>query len=409
MVISDIGASGGTLSATVAWEENDRPKQVIWFRSSAATPALSAEAYLVGCAMPAMRDKEKRVRVEGAVGPELLESVAEAIAWIMAAFSYNEPPPVLECSRKNQAPRSAEGRVHAGMLSCGVDSLALIRLNHARYAETHPHRIRAGIAVGGFDCVTPVQFEELLERARAIGQSAGIEVLDIDTNLMEVAKWPNPERPFPRFSARQYEACILAACGHALSDHVSGISIGSSGVKPSVTLRRIHGTHPLLDPLYGSASMRVFHEHATVMRLDKIRAILDWDAAMQNLMVCNQWDRKELHCGRCGKCVRAVMEFMTLGKLDASPFRGRAVSAQDILAVGVNQRNAASAWEDLIAPMMALGRADLAQAIQKIIADYRRSQRIEAWKERAKNADARYLGGMAVKANRFARRMASPS
>ena len=409
MVISEIAVAGPRLSATVTWEDNDRPKQVLWFESAAAPLTPSAEAYLVGCAMPAMRDREKRVLVEGAVGPELLESMAEAIAWIMTAFRYDEPPPVLECSRTNQTPRTAAGRRHAGMLSCGVDSLALIRLNHARYAETHPHRIGAGIAIGGFDCVTATQYAQLLERAHAIGQSAGIEVLDVATNLMEVAKWPNPTRPFARFSARQYEACILAACGHALSDRVSGISIGSSGVKPALTLRRVHGTHPLLDPLYGSASMRVFHEHATTMRFEKFRAIAEWDVALRNLLVCNQWDRTEVNCGRCGKCVRAILELMMLGKLEVSPFRGRSVSAGDILSIRVTQAIAASAWEDLVPPMMALGRNDLALAIQAIVADYHRNRRIEALKERAKRADARYLGGMAVRANRLARRILLPA
>jgi len=201
----------------------------------------------------------------------------------------------------------------------------------------------------------------------------------------------------------------LAACGHALSDRVSGISIGSSGVKPALTLRRVHGTHPLLDPLYGSASMRVFHEHATTMRFEKFRAIAEWDVALRNLLVCNQWDRTEVNCGRCGKCVRAILELMMLGKLEVSPFRGRSVSAGDILSIRVTQAIAASAWEDLVPPMMALGRNDLALAIQAIVADYHRNRRIEALKERAKRADARYLGGMAVRANRLARRILLPA
>jgi hypothetical protein len=249
----------------------------------------------------------------------------------------------------------------------------------------------------------------LLERAHAIGQSAGIEVLDVATNLMEVAKWPNPTRPFVRFSTRQYEACILAACGHAVSNRVSGISIGSSGVNPAVTLRRLHGTHPLLDPLYGSASMRVFHEHATMMRLEKLRVVAEWDVALRSLMVCNQWDRTELNCGRCGKCVRAVLEFMALGKLDASPFRDRGMSAEDILSIGVTQAIAASAWEDLVSPMMALGRDDLARAIRAIVADYRRNKRISAAKEAAKELDRRYLGGLAVRVNRAVRRAYRPT
>jgi len=153
MVISEISVAGPRLSATVEWEDNDRPEQVLWFESAAAPLAPSAEAFLVGCAAPAMRDREKRLLVDGAVDPEILESVSEALAWIMASYGYDYPAPVLEASRTNQRPPAPRGR-HAGMLSCGVDSLAMLRLNHARYAPTHPHRISAAIAIKGFDCVT---------------------------------------------------------------------------------------------------------------------------------------------------------------------------------------------------------------------------------------------------------------
>jgi hypothetical protein len=403
MVISGISVDGSRLSATVEWEDNDRPKQVLWFESAAVPLAPSAEAFLVGCAAPAMRDREKRLLIHGSVDPALLESVAEALAWIMSAFGYEYPAPVLEATHVNRSP-APRGR-HAGMLSCGVDSLAMLRLNHARYAPSHPRRIAAGVVIGGFDCVTPAQYAQLMERAHAVGEAAGIEVLDVNTNIAEVAQWPHPTRPFPVFSPREYQACILIAAAHALSGRISSVSVASWGAASlAVAFQRARGSHPLLDPLYGSSSMRVFHADGTVPRLQKLRIVADWDVAMKNLLVCSKWDRPlDSNCGRCGKCVRAMLEFVAVGKLDSSPFRGYDVSAGLVRSTHVTNDYSESPWRQLIAPLMAVGRADLAQAVQTILGEYRGRKRIAAAKERAKEFDSRYFGGLAVRLNRFAR------
>lgn len=402
MVISGISVAGPRLSATVEWEDNDRPKQVLWFESAAVPPTPSAEAFLVGCAAPAMRDGEKRVLVDGPVDPALLESVSEALAWLIAAYGYRDPAPVLEASHVNQRPPAPRG-LHAGMLSCGVDSLAMLRLNHARYAPTHPRRIAAGIAIKGFDCVTPTQYAQLLKRARAVAQATGIELLDLDTNIGEVARWPHPTRPFAVFAPREYQACMLAAAAHVFTGHISSVSIASSGADPALAFREARGSHPLLDPLYGSFSMRVFHENGTMLRMQKLRMVADWDVGLKNLLICSNWDRTELNCGRCEKCIRTTVEFIALGKLEASPFRGASVSAAAIRAIHLKSAVGESCWEELVAPLEAAGRIDLAQAAQAVVDEYRKRKRVEAVKERAKQFDERYLGGLAVRLNRALR------
>jgi hypothetical protein len=288
-------------------------------------------------------------------------------------------------------------------LSCGVDSLAMLRLNHARYAPTHPHRISAAITIKGFDCVTPVQQAQLLERAHAVGEAAGIEVIGVATNIAEVAQWPNPTRSFAEFSRGEYQACILVAAAHALSGYISSVSIASMGTSPELMFRRAWGSHPLLDPLYGASSMRVFHENGTMLRFQKLHVVTGWDVAMKNLLICSDWNRTELNCGRCGKCVRAMLEFIALGKLGSSPFSGCGVSAAFVLSMPVPNDFSEAAWEPLISPLAAAGRHDLAQAVQAIVDGYRRRKRIAAAKRIAKEFDERYLGGLAVRFNRAVR------
>jgi hypothetical protein len=279
----------------------------------------------------------------------------------------------------------------------------MLRLNHDRYPEAHPRRISAGIAVSGFDCVTPTQYAQLLERAHAVGQAAGIEVLDVATNIAEVARWPHPTRPFAAFSLREYHVCILAAVAHALAGHISSVSIASTGASLDLMFQQAWGSHPLLDPLYGCSSMRIFHENGTMLRLQKLRVVAGWDVAMKNLLICSKWDRTELNCGRCEKCVRTMAELITLGKLESSPFRGHSVSSEAVRSLTLTSAFGAFFWAELVSPLAAAGRNDLAQAAQAIVGEYRGRKRIAAVKERAKEFDSRYLGGLAVRLNRFAR------
>lgn len=402
MVISQISVVGSRLSGTVEWEDNHRPKQIVWFECAAAPLAPSPEAFLVGCALPAMRDRERRVLVDDTVDPELLKSVAEAMAWLMDAYGYNYPAPVLESSYTNQCPHPPSGS-HAGMLSCGADSLVMLRLNHARYAPTHPRYISTGIVINGVDTPTPTQYEQLIERARAVAETVGIELLPISTNLASVALWPHPTRPFGLFSPNEYGVCILAAAAHALSGRISSVSIGSAGTNLGFTFKQARGQHPLLDTLYGCSSMRVFHEDGTMTRLQKLRVIAQWDVGLKNLLICSDWGRKEVNCGRCEKCVRSMLEFIALGKLDASPFSGCSISAESVRSTMLNSACAESFWVDLISPLAAAGRNDLAQAARAVVREYHRRKRITAAKERAKEFDRRYLGGVGVRLNRFVR------
>jgi len=402
MLISEIAVTGTRLSASVTWEQNLRPQQTLWFDTPQAVPPASAAPFLVGCALPAMRDGEKRVAIEGAVDLELLENVTKALTYVNTACGYENPPPALEVGSIGAPPQL--GAPLAGFLSCGVDSLGMLRANHLWYPETHPRHIRAGIAIKGFDCVNQAQYAQLLKHAHAVGAAAGLEVLEADTNIAEVAQWPHPTRPFGVFSPMEYHGCILAAVAHAFAGRIAGASIASSGWKPEYAFQKTFGSHPLLDPLYGCASLRIYHEDGTVRRLEKLRLVAEWPAGLENLLVCSRWERGEQNCGRCEKCIRTKVEFLALGKLEASPFRGAAATPEEIRSLRLDGPIGESSWEELVEPLAAAGRSDLSAAARAIVEAYQRRKQLAAVKSFAKDFDRRYLGGLAVRANRFARR-----
>jgi len=402
MIVSDISVQGPRLSATVAWEDNDRPPQSIWFDIPEAPPALSAEAFLVACAMPAMRDREKRLRIDAPVDPDLLDSIPAALLWRMEAHGYEYPPPALEAPGKTGVP-DKRGLPAAGMLSCGIDSLAMFRLNLQRYHQDHPRRLRLGVVVKGFDA--PQQFEATQAAARRIGGCLGIDVISVNTNIQELTKWPHPTRPLSVFWGREWHGSAIASVAHTLTNRASLVSLASSGASLRLIRTQPWGSHPLFDPLFGSSAMPVYHENGAMPRLEKTRVVAEWEEGLRNLLVCTLWTRQVPNCGLCEKCMRTALALTILGRLDGSPFQNVPPTVEILRAVELKNYYEAWYFEELVGPLAAAGRNDLARATQGAVDRYRRRLRMGPMKERAKAFDRRYLGEMAVRTNRFARRI----
>ena len=169
------------------------------------------------------------------------------------------------------------------MLSCGIDSLAMFALNRKTYAEDHPRRLTAGIVVNGFDCANLEQYTRVLNAARRIGGDAGIDIIPVSTNMQELVHWKHPTRPLSVLWSTEWHGSALASIGHALSANFSSVSIAGTFDIPNM---RPWGSHPLTDPLYGLSDVQVFHENVTLSRFEKTRVVVEWDAALANLLVC---------------------------------------------------------------------------------------------------------------------------
>jgi hypothetical protein len=115
--------------------------------------------------------------------------------------------------------------------------------------------------------------------------------------------------------------------------HLSGLSTVSSGLGAVMLLlgyRRSYlpsgvtyntltplGSHPLTDPLFANEGMEVVHDGAEATRVDKLRRVVENEAALANLLVCA--DDPNVNCGRCEKCLRTMIPLRLLG-IDHGPF-----------------------------------------------------------------------------------------
>ena len=66
------------LHATVAWEDSDRPRQEVFIQTTETFGrdlGGAADAFAVGCLVPAMHRGEARMAIDGDVCPGLLEGL----------------------------------------------------------------------------------------------------------------------------------------------------------------------------------------------------------------------------------------------------------------------------------------------------------------------------------------------
>jgi hypothetical protein len=66
---------------------------------------------------------------------------------------------------------------------------------------------------------------------------------------------------------------------------------------------RCHGSHPLLDPLWGNEAMQINHDGAELSRWPKARSIIGNEIVQRYLRVCYAEPHSDYNCGHCHNCM----------------------------------------------------------------------------------------------------------
>jgi hypothetical protein len=364
---------GAWVAARVTWEDSDRSPMDIFFATDerfASNLSCDPHAFLVACVPPALRHGESRIAIDEDICPELHDGLQTATAILQRAAGRNAELRI-EARSTDRLP-SGPPRVRAGaFLSGGVDSLANLRLNRLTYPADHPRAFRDCLLVQGFDIGLRDEsgaFERAVTSLSAVAQDAGVTVIPVKTNV----------RLLDRESAfwmRESHGAALASVAHTLTDRLHSVSIAST--LDVSGLAQPWGSHPLLDPCYGSAALRIYHDGIRYTRLDKLRLVAGWDAALQNLRVCTRKGSPGLlNCGRCEKCTRTMLGLLAIGHLG----RCRAFEEDDVPKSALRRISITSgyhllSYRELIQPLAEIGRRDLARGIEE------RTLRYSAWEE----------------------------
>jgi hypothetical protein len=195
-------------------------------------------------------------------------------------------------------------------------------------------------------------------------------------------------------------ACF-AAIGHLFSTRLSSLSINSCH---DIPLIKPYSSHPLLNPNYSSSDLKIRHEGITLSRFAKTRLVADWDFALKYLRVCNRVEHYKpgmLNCGKCEKCVRTMVAFLALGKLEKATCFPSTEVTEELISSAVELKYVSFPyWKELLPPLAEKGRHDLINAIERRMSLYQKAQKRKDRRERIKQLDQKYLNSTLLRIKR---------
>jgi hypothetical protein len=382
------GAADGDafVAATVVWERRRRPPLSVSIATDSRLQpdlSVSADAFLLGTALVAMEHRERRISIDGTVDSRLISGLANAMR-VLAGWYRDVTPIEIEAAEVVVRPTpTTPGRV-AMTMSGGIDSLATLRHNHQTHPVGDPGRVRDAIVVAeGFDAFD--MGGSYFSRLEAIARDAGVELIPVRTNLRMI-------EPSDSFFLNKYHGAFLAGVAHVFHTRISQVLIASSYDTPNL---HSWGSHPELDPGYGTDALRVRHDLGEMSRFDKTALIATWPAAMSGLRVCLRSEggpNGEPNCGECEKCLRTLLALTALGMPQAvSSFPKTTVAPDDVAAVGPMTSQSAPFYRELVEPLRAADRLDLVEAIDVQLAAYERQRR--SLSSRMRSAERTVLHG----------------
>ena len=394
--------SGGAIraAADVTWEDSDRPTREIFFEieSPGELRTPSPDAFLAALAVPALHGGERRIAVHGTVCPRMRDGVVGVCRLLRSWHAELGAAPAIEPSGGFRAPWPAPAGQTGLFLSGGVDSLYTLAENRRDYPAAHPRAMRHAIFVRGLmmpfegtrDMVEDID-RRALPRVARLAAAAGLMLSTVRTNLGlaldEHAAY-----------AHLWAGAFLAAIAHLFTERLSRVTIASShdlvhGLIP-------WGTDPLLETRLSTGATEIDHSGIRATRLAKIREVGRWNAALEALVVCGESPLPGPHpnCGRCEKCVRTRAGLLAAGRLaEAVTFPDAPLDAAAIATVQpANPHVFPYFWDDMVEPLRAAGRPDLADAVSarcRREMDARAWHADSGWKGRLRRIDRRWFGG----------------
>lgn len=363
------------VSATLIWENRDRPAQEVYFETTTEYGedlCINPNSWLLCSALAAMRYGEKRIKIDAPISPEIKDGLTNAMRCLIDWHGGERRVIPIEAPIETQVSFANKTSRAGALFSGGIDALAMVRDNHLNFPVDHPRRIQDGILVYGVlegENEQDPSFKNVVDAVTKMANDAGIGLIQLYTNAYAHFRDLDADYKFWRF---EYHGSFLAAIAHAFAPRFSVASIASTydfaNLEP-------WGSHPLLDPLYSTTSLQVRHENAALSRLEKTQLVGEWDVALKQLRVCNEkesYQEGNYNCGECEKCVRTMTAFLSLGLLEKiATFKEKDVSKEKLInTCYLSDSYEVNCYREVIEPLRAIGRHDLVEGIEQIINRY---------------------------------------
>lgn len=273
----------------------------IFFECNQPVLRLTPEAGLAAAYLPALVNGSA-LHIKDPISPQLAANLPNIEAL------YRQWFPALQASQViarpgNPAPGEPARRVGV-FFSGGVDSFYTLL--------KHREEITDLVFVHGFDIwwgdqASPLsrQSVKMVERVAA---EFGKNALIIRTNLREMLD------PYLDWGDMAHGPAMFCVA-HLLSGVLGRVYIASSFF--AAPDDKYWGSHPALDPLWGSEGLSIVHDGLEHIRFGKLQVIADEKVVQQNLRVCWENQGGAYNCCRCEKCIRTMVCLTALGRLQA--------------------------------------------------------------------------------------------
>lgn len=293
------------LSAAVDAGPPIRRGERLWLRvpGEFAPPRPHADPFVVGLFLPAMAAGQDLI-VDGPISPSLIANLSRIQSLLVPRNSEN---PFADLRRirvegfvdeASLASRAATGLFFSG----GVDSMYSLV---AAEAETG-RQADALVFVKGYDVPLDARHRTaaVLHHLAGTAHMAKQRLIVIETNLRRFTD--------PLLCWDMAHGGGLAAAGHAMR---AGFDRWLISASDSHYRGELSGTTTELDPLWSSDKLTFVPVGSRVDRQMKSDEIADQAFAHRHLVVCWKAPPGMTNCGRCAKCLRTMLQFLTVDAL----------------------------------------------------------------------------------------------
>ncbi len=291
----------------------------IFFRSGTSALTVTPESRITATLLPSMKVGSDIVEGEP-VSPKFLEAIDE-IQDILCCWHSQFEKVDVRATPADKKTTPVGGRVGC-FFTGGVDSFYTLL--------KHKDEIDDLIFVHGFDMsLQEAGLREKTSRTiREVATELEKETIEIETNLRTLLD--------SHLGWDWAHGAALACVGHVLAEELDRLYIPATHTYCDLFP---WGSHPLLDPLWGTEHLQFVHDGCEANRVEKVELISEYDVALESLRVCYKNPNGVYNCGECEKCLRTMINLRCVDALNRCPTFNTSLDLQRVAGIKASDLN----------------------------------------------------------------------
>lgn len=271
----------------------------LYYRFKGEVPDKSPESLMAVQLLPSMLHGKDLALPSNSLDPLFLNSLMD-IQYIFHHWNPDYKIIRIEAPKKSLEKPVERKKRSATFFSGGVDSFYTFL--------KHREEITDLIFAHGLDIsLEDVELREKTVKAlKKVADHFQVNLIEVETNIRPLI---TPYGEWGCFS----HGVALVSIGLLLQKHFSTIYIPGS-----YTYQELFpwGTHPLLDHLWSTTTLKFIHDGCEASRNEKVALLSKYDIVLKSLRVCWLNPDSAYNCCKCPKCIRVMISLEMNNVLD---------------------------------------------------------------------------------------------